>query len=149
MIHIGGMSKFNLPQKEVTFLHGFLKKGKKSARELTRAQILLFTHEGKTEMEIKDTLHISRATVSNTKKRYREEGLKNALVEKPRSGQPRKYTPAQEAEIIAMACTDAPKGRKRWTIRLLTERMKRRDEFETINRETIRLVLKKAKLNLG
>ena len=100
-------------------------------------------------MTIKDTLRISRATVSNTKKRYREEGLQNALVEKPRSGQPRKYSPRQEAEIIAMACTDPPKGRKRWTIRLLTKRMKRRNEFETINRETIRLILKKAKLNLG
>jgi len=143
------MSKINLTEKEIECLIDFLKKGRKSAREMIRAHILLFTHEGKTEMEIKDTLRISRATVSNTKKRYREEGLENALVEKPRSGQPRKYSPLQEAEIIAMACTDAPKGRKRWTIRLLTERMKRRNEFETINRETIRLILKKAKLNLG
>ena len=143
------MDKINLREKEVEYLHDFLKKGRKSARELTRAHILLFTHEGKTEMEIKDTLRISRATVSNTKKRYREEGLQNALTEKPRSGQPKKYTNKQEAEIIAMACTDPPKGRKRWTIRLLTERMKRRKGFETINRETIRLTLKKAKLSLG
>jgi len=143
------MDKINLKEKEVEYLHDFLKKGRKSARELTRAHILLFTHEGKTEMEIKDTLRISRATVSNTKKRYREEGLQNALTEKPRSGQPKKYTNKQEAEIIAVACTDPPKGRKRWTIRLLTERMKRRKGFETINRETIRLTLKKAKLSLG
>lgn len=143
------MDKINLKEKEVEYLHDFLKKGRKSARELTRAHILLFTHEGKTEMEIKDTLRISRATVSNTKKRYREEGLQNALTEKPRSGQPKKYTNKQEAEIIAMACTDPPKGRKRWTIRLLTERMKRRKGFKTINRETIRLTLKKAKLSLG
>ena len=143
------MDKINLTEKEVEYLHNFLKKGRKSARELTRAHILLFTHEGKTEMEIKDTLRISRATVSNTKKRYREEGLKNALTEKPRSGQPKKYTNKQEAEIIAMACTNSPKGRKRWTIRLLTKRMKRRNGFETINRETVRLILKKAKLNLG
>jgi transposase len=143
------MDKINLKEKEVEYLHDFLKKGRKSARELARAHILLFTHEGKTEMEIKDTLRISRATVSNTKKRYREEGLQNALTEKPRPGQPKKYTNTQEAEIIAMACTDPPKGRKRWTIRLLTERMKRRKGFETINRETIRLTLKKAKLSLG
>ncbi len=143
------MDKINLKEKEVEYLHDFLKKGRKSARELTRAHILLFTHEGKTEMEIKDTLRISRATVSNTKRRYREEGLQNALTEKPRSGQPKKYTNKQEAEIIAMACTDPPKGRKRWTIRLLTERMKRRKGFKTINRETIRLTLKKAKLSLG
>jgi len=143
------MDKINLREKEVEYLHDFLKKGRKSARELTRAHILLFTHEGKTEMEIKDTLRISRATVSNTKKRYREEGLQSALTEKPRSGQPKKYTNKQETEIIAMACTNPPKGRNRWTIRLLTKRMKRRNGFETINRETVRLILKKAKLNLG
>ena len=143
------MEKIILAPKEEEYLHSFLKKGRKSARELIRANILLFTHEGKTEMEIKDTLRISRATVSNTKKRYREEGLQNALSEKPRSGQPRKYSAKQETEIIAMACTDPPKGRKRWTVRLLTERMKRRNEFETLNRETVRLILKKAKLNLG
>jgi len=143
------MDKIKLTEKEVEYLHDFLKKGRKSARELTRAHILLFTHEGKTEMEIKDTLRISRATVSNTKKRYREEGLQNALTEKPRSGQPKKYTNKQETEIIAMACTNPPKGRNRWTIRLLTKRMKRRNGFETINRETVRLILKKAKLNLG
>lgn len=143
------MDKISLTEKEVEYLNDFLKKGRKSARELTRAHILLFIHEGKTEMEIKDTLRISRATVSNTKKRYREEGLQNALKEKPRSGQPKKYTDKQEAEVIAMACTNPPKGRERWSIRLLTERMKRRKDFETINRETVRLILKKQKLNLG
>ena len=143
------MSKINLTEKEIEYLTDFLKKGRKRARELTRAHILLSVHEGKAEMEIKDTLRISRATVSNTKNRYREEGLQSALTEKPRSGQPRKYTDKQEAEIIAMACTDPPKGRERWSVRLLTERMKRRKGFETINRETVRLILKKAKLNLG
>ncbi len=143
------MNKIKLTEKEVAYLNDFLKKGRKSARELTRAHILLFVHERKTEMEIKEILRISRATVSNTKKRYREEGLQNALKEKPRSGQPRKYSEKQEAEIIATACTMPPKGREKWSVRLLTERMKRRSGFETINRETVRLVLKKAKQNLG
>ena len=143
------MDKITFTEKEVENLTDFVKRGRKSARELTRARILLLIHDEKTEMEIKETLRISRATVSNIKKRYRDEGLRSALSEKPRSGQPRKYTDKQEAEIIAMACTDPPKGRKRWTIRLLTSRMKRRKGFETINRETIRLILKKAKLDLG
>ncbi len=143
------MNRIKLTKKDVEYLADFVKRGRKSARELTRARILLLIHDKKTEMEIKETLRISRATVSNTKKRYREEGLQSALTEKPRSGQPRKYTDVQEAEIIAMACTNPPKGRKRWTIRLLTDRMKRRKAFETINRETIRLILKKAKLDLG
>jgi putative transposase len=106
-------------------------------------------HDGMTEMDIKGTLGICRATVSNIKRRYREDGLQCALSEKPRSGQPKKYTEAQEAEIIALACTSPPKGRVRWTIRLLAEKLNEREGFETINRETVRLVLKKAKLDLG
>jgi len=100
-------------------------------------------------MEIKDTLEISRATVSNIKKRYREEGLQSALTEKPRSGQPKKYTERHEAEIIAQACTKSPDGRKRWSLTLLTEEMRRKEGFATINRESIRLILKKAKQSLG
>lgn len=143
------MTRFFLTTEEMKYLASYVKKGRKSARELTRARILQLLHDGKTEMDVKETLHISRATVSNVKKRYREEGLQSALSEKPRSGQPRKYTDEQEAEIIALACTDPPRGRNRWTIRLLTERMRGQKALETINRETVRLVLKKAKLDLG
>ena len=52
-------------------------------------------------------------------------------------------------EIIAQACTTPPEGRKKWTLVLLTEEMRKREEFKTINKESIRLILKKAKLNLG
>jgi transposase len=54
-----------------------------------------------------------------------------------------------EAEIIAQACTESPDGRKKWTLALLTEEMRKKDGFETINKESIRLILKKAKLSLG
>ncbi len=92
---------------------------------------------------------VHRQGIWRIKKRYVYEGIYSVLNEKPRSGQPRKYTAKQEAEVIAMACTDPPIGRKRWSVRLLTERMKRRKGYETINRETVRLILKKAELNLG
>jgi len=138
------MGKIKLTGNEVKYLNNFVKKGRKSARELTRAHVLLLANNGKTEIWIKDTLRISRATVSN-----RKEGLQSALAEKQRSGQPKKYTEKHEAEIIAQACTESPDGRKRWTLELLTEEMQKKDGFETINKESIRLILKKAKLNLG
>ncbi|RZN14641.1 MAG: helix-turn-helix domain-containing protein [Methanosarcinales archaeon] len=53
-----------------------MKRGRKSAIELTKAHALLLVNDGKTEMEVKDMLRISRATVSNIKKRYREEGFR-------------------------------------------------------------------------
>jgi len=143
------MERIKLTVKEVKYLSDFVRKGRKSARELTRAHVLLLVNKGRTEMEIKDTLEISRATVSNIKKRYREEGLQSALTEKSRPGQPKKYTERHEAEIIAQACTKSPDGRKRWSLTLLTEEMRKKEGFETINRESIRLILKKAKQSRG
>jgi hypothetical protein len=143
------MERIKLMVKEVKYLSDFVRKGRKSARELTRARVLLLVNQGRTEMEIKDTLEISRATVSNIKKRYREEGLQSALTEKSRPGQPKKYTERHEAEIIAQACTKSPDGRKRWSLTLLTEEMRKKEGFETINRESIRLILKKAKQSRG
>jgi len=54
-----------------------------------------------------------------------QEGLDSALNDKPRSGQPKKYDDGVEAEIITLTCTDPPEGRKRWTIKLLVEEMKK------------------------
>jgi len=138
-----------LTEEEVEYLNAFVKKGRRSAREMTRAHVLLLLNDGRTEMDVKDTLRISRATVSNIKKRYREEGLQRALVDKPRPGQPKKYTERHEAEIIAQACASPPEGRARWSVRLLTEELRKQKGFETINRENVRLVLKKRRLGLG
>jgi transposase len=138
-----------LKEDEVKFLRDFVKKGQKSARELTRARILLLANKQKGDTEIAETLEVGRNTVWRIKKRYREEGLQSALTEKPRPGQPKKYTERHEAEIIAQACTKSPDGRKRWTLTLLTEEMRKKEGFETINRESIRLILKKAKRNRG
>jgi putative transposase len=143
------MVEIKLEDDEVTFLTDFVKKGRKSARELTRARILLLANQQKGDAEIAETLDVGRNTVWRVKKRYREEGLQSALTEKPRPGQPKKYTEKHVAEIIAQACTESPDGSKRWSFTVLTEEMRKKEGFETINRESIRLILKKAKLNLG
>ena len=143
------MKRIELAEEEVKYLKEFTKKGQKSARALTRAHVLLLVHKGEKETAIAEILDVSRATVSNVKKRYREEGLQSALTEKPRPGQPKKYTDRHEAEIIAHACTKSLDGRKRWSLTLLTEEMRNKEGFETISRESIRLILKKAKQNRG
>jgi putative transposase len=94
-------------------------------------------------------LSINRSTVAQVKKRYAEKGVAYALEERPRSGQPKKYTKTHEAEIIAQACTKAPKGRKRWAVRLLAKELRKKNGLRSINRESVRLVLKKAELSLG
>ena len=143
------MVKIKLKDHEEQYLQDFVKKGQKNARELIRARILLLANKNKKNLEIAEILSIGRNTVGRTKKKYLKEGLQRALQDKPRTGQPLKYTEKHVAEIIAQACTTPPAGRKKWTIVLLNEELKKKEGFETINKESIRLVLKKAKLSLG
>ena len=143
------MEKVSLTPEEREFLQHFVRTGTKKARAIRRARVLLLLDDDYSNEEITKMTDVHRQSIWRTKKRFLEEGLDSALNERPRPGQPRKYLGRQEAEIIAMACTAPPKGRERWTIRLLTERMRRRKGFETLNRETVRLVLKKAKHDLG
>jgi len=140
------MLNINLKNNEEKFLTNFIRKGKKNARSLTRARILLLANQGKGDTEISKTLGIGISTALRIRKRYLEEGLRSALVDKPRSGQPRKYNERHAAEIIALACTKPPEGRKRWSLALLYEELRKKEGFETINKETIRLILKKNKL---
>lgn len=140
--------KVKLEEGEREFLTEFIRKGNRKAREIARANILLLADEDHYDTDtISEVLKVSRQRVWRTKKRYIEEGLQAALEERERPGQPKKYEEEQEAEVIATACTSPPKGRKRWSIRLLTQELKNRGL--NINHESVRLILKKAKLNLG
>ena len=141
--------KIKLEKEERKFLQNFLKKGTKKARAIARANVLLLADEGWETDTISKMVKVHRQRVWRIKKRYLKEGLKSALEEKPRSGQPPKYKEKHKAEIIATACTKAPNGRKRWTIRLLAKALKNKKGFENLNRESVRLVLKKTKLSLG
>ena len=143
------MRRLKLKPKEVAFLKRFLRKGKKSARSLKRANILLLLDKNETGDFISEKLAVHRDTVYNVKSRYLKDGLVVSLFERPRSGQPVKYDKKKKAEIIAYACTDTPEGRKRWTVRLLSEELSKKEGFKTINRETVRITLKKAIPNLG
>lgn len=143
------MIEIHLSKKERAFLMQFIKKGTAKARAFARAQVLLLSDEGHSEGYISKAVKVHRQSIWRTKKRYIEVGLPQALHEKPRSGQPKKYDENDEAEIIALACTKPPNGRNRWTIRLLTEELKKKKGLESINRESVRLFLKKARLSLG
>ncbi len=141
--------ELKLSKKDLKYLEEIVKKGTRKARSLKRANVLLLSHKGRSETEITKILGTCRATVYNIENRYRLEGLAAALEEKPRSGQPRKYGERKTAETIALACTSPPEGRKRWTIRLIAKTISKKQGFESMNRESVRLILKKAKLDLG
>ena len=138
-----------LTLSEIEFLRAFKSSCKRSQREYDRANILLLLDKGKLDAEIVDFLEVERTTVWRTRKRYLEEGLEKSLQEKERSGQPKKYGVKQEAEIIALACSDPPQGRARWSLELLTDKLSHQKGLKSINRETIRLILKKTNVSLG
>ena len=139
----------NLTQKEIKFLRQYKKSENRSEREYNRANILLLLHKSKKDGEIAEILEVERTTVWRTRRKYLKEGIENALQEKERSGQPIKYGTKEKAEVIATACSQAPKGRARWTLELLSDTLKVKQGLSTINRETIRLILKKTNVSLG
>jgi transposase len=142
-------SQIRLTKKEIEFLENEKKVGKLSVRKFNRINILLLLHKGKRNSEIEDFLDVDRITIWRTKIRYLEQGVEKAIEEEERPGQPQKYSTDHETELAALACGPCPSGRKRWTIRLLTETLKKKPGFETINRESVRLVLKKMNVSLG
>lgn len=138
----------NLTTRQVKFLKSFKQQDKRSLREINRANILLLLANGKQASEIVEFLDVGRNTVSRTKQNFLCEGIQSALEEDLRSGQPIKYDSKHEAELIALTCSSAPSGRTRWTLELLKEKLKGKRGFKTINRESIRLMLKKTNVNL-
>lgn len=143
------MKHLQLPPEHVEALKKFTRNGSKNVREVNRAYMLLWLDKGKKMAEIEDLLAVERTAIWRTKTNYLKKGLDYALKDNPRSGQPIKYKQKQQAEIIALACSDPPKGRKRWTLELLAKEAKKTTGIQTINRKSIRLILKKTNVNLG
>ena len=142
-------TKFKLKAKDRNFLKDFIKSGKQNAKEIEHGYILLALEKKKSCAEIMDFYFVGRTTIWRIKNKYVEYGLETALKDAPRPGQPIKYKEKGEAEIVALACTNAPSGRARWTLKLLENELRNRNGMETINRETIRLTLKKRNVSLG
>lgn len=140
---------FRLKEKDRKFLKMLTKSGQRNSKEFERAYILLALDKGKKHEEIEDFYNVSRITIWRVKRKYLELGVIEALKDEARPGQPAKYKDEEKAEIIALACSKAPEGRTRWTIRLLEKELKEHKGMETINRESIRLLLKKTNVSLG
>ena len=123
-MHISARIKYHatLSADEQSTLLALIHKGTVKARTMTRARILLLSHEGKKDKEIISALHTATSTPHDIRKKYTEGGLTKALYDLPRPGQKRKLTGKQEAEVIVIACTKAPKGHVRWTLDLLVEK---------------------------
>lgn len=133
-------------------LEGLIAHGHAPARQLTHARILLKADEGEDapgeawpDTKIAAALEVSRSTVARVRERFVAEGLEAALLHrKPKRTKPKKLDGSQEAHLIAVACSEPPRGRKRWSVRLLAERFVELEcAQEPISRELVRRTLKK------
>ena len=135
--------KVELTAKEQKQLEKLIEQGREKARKIKRAQILLRAAEGKKDREIADWIGVTAGTVQRIRKRYATEGLSSALEEKARSGRPIGIEAESRAKITALACTDAPQGRARWTLRLLAEKAVEVEYIERISHQSVDNILKK------
>ena len=136
-----------LTAEERVHLLELIKKGKISARQLTRAHLLLQADAGGSDKAVAAALHIGIATVERMRKRFVEEGRAAALSERPRPGGQRKLDGKQEAFLIALACSTPPEGRQCWTMQLVADRLVAVQMVEAISDETVRRTLNKTRSN--
>ena len=128
-----------LTEDEQAELENLLRGGVSKVRTLKRAQILVASNGWrKTDEEVAAAVGVGTSTVYRTRKKYVEGGLKHALTEKQRPGGERKLTEKEVALMSALACSDPPSGRARWTLELLANEVVRLTEHEDLSKETVR-----------
>jgi transposase len=125
-----------------------LRRGKHATRTLTRARILLKAADGLRDKDIAEAVETSRATVERIRKRLAPARLA-ALTERPRPGKTPVLDTKGAARLIAEACSHAPDGRQRWTLRLLADRVVALGLAKTCSADPVRRVRKKTSSNPG
>lgn len=143
--------RVTLTPEERAELEAMISRGKADARKLAHARILLQADDapsgpGRIDADIAVALDTSTRTVERVRQRFVEQGLESALLPKPTK---RIYARAldgrQEAHLIALACSEPPKGKKRWTLRLLAGTMVALEHAESLSHEAVRQALKKTR----
>jgi transposase len=127
-----------------------IRKGKSSAQRLMKARILLKADvsedgEGWSDSRIVEALETSATTVYRTRQQLVEEGLE-AVLSRKKPSRPSVlpiFDGEKEAKLIALACSEPPKGRSRWTLRMLENKVVELDIVERASDSTIGRVLKK------
>ena len=143
-----------LSAEERERLNTLIQSGKHPARKLTRARILLKADageagEGWSDSQIAAALDIGLVTVARVRRQLVEEGLDSVLTPKrsPASARRRIFDGAAEAKLIALACSTPPKGRARWTLRLLEDKVVELNIVARVSDNTIGRTLKKTNSN--
>jgi len=147
--------RIKLTKSEVDELTGIIRKGSHSTQTYRAAYILLNCDEGEysdknTNEQICKVLKIGMRTIDRVKKKFIEGGLEAVLERKPTSRiYDKKIDGDVEAKLVTLCCSEPPKGRSKWSLRLLADKMVELQYVESISYVTVREVLKKTNLSLG
>jgi len=147
--------RVTLSKVEREFLTTQIYNGKYKKTRLVRAQILLGADEGikgkcLTDEQISISYGVSIRTIERTRRRFVEEGFEQALHGRPRPVNRKKRIDGRlESHLIALRCSDPPKGTNRWTLRLLADKMVELGYIDSISHQSIDNTLKKLQLSLG
>jgi transposase len=139
-----------LTESERSDLKAMISSGKGAARRLAHARILLKADQGLCDVAIAEAVEVSRPTVERVRQRFVEEGTNVALdPRRPEKPRPCKVDGHVEAHLIALACSEPPKGSVRWTLRLLATKAVELEYVDSLSHETVRQVLKKTNSSRG
>lgn len=147
--------RVTLSEQERQELEALTKTGKTSAKRFLFARALLLCDAGPqgpgwTVEKTAEAMGVARRTIERLKERFVEHGLAAALERKLPEKPPREivFDGSFEARLIALACSDAPEGRTRWTVRLLSEKVVELNMAPSVSHMTVQRVLKKMNLSL-
>jgi len=136
-----------LTAEERSELETLIRKGKAARWKVQRAQAVLAFDQGGLawpDSRIAEAYGCTTRSLENWRKQAVEEGPLSLLERKPSVGAGPKLDGEQEARLTKLACSDAPPGYSRWSLRLLAERLVELAVVESISHETVRRALKKA-----
>lgn len=147
--------RVTLTKEERKELEAMTHRGKTYARRFIHARALLLCDAGTdgpawNVADVATALGVTSRSIEHLKKRFVEDGLEAALERKPREKPPREviFDGAFEARLIALACSEAPKGHQRWTVRLLADKAVELRIAASVSHMTVQRVLKKMNLSL-
>ena len=144
-----------LTMEERGTLESLVANARAAADKRLRARMLLKANIGQggpgwSDEKIAEAFEVGESTIHRLRQRLVEDGLEAALVRKPRSRtRVPKLDGEKEARLVALACSDPPDGRARWTLQLLADKLVQLEVVDSISDETIRLRLKKTKSSRG
>jgi transposase len=145
-----------LDEAERAVLTDLIAGGVAPARAQTHARILLKADRGAggpgwADARVAEALEVSVATVARVRRTWVAAGWEAAVHRRPQPPRParRKLDGHAEAHLIAVACSDPPAGRARWTLRLLADKLVALEVVDAVSHEAVRQALKKTNSSRG